>query len=117
MNPHITTEIVDTFTHVTWLEFEHKGEFMIANVDATLKIVDNKFALETVNSWSLCECVHPFLLHVLSKLTDEQSKAVYADLGQAVTAALVESIAKLPEQVTTKNEFEIEPTNSTEHAT
>ena len=117
MNPHVTTETVDTFTHITCLEFEHKGEFMIANIDATLKIVDNKFVLETVNSWSLCECVHPFLLQVLGQLTDEQSKAVCADLGQAVTAALIESISKLPEQVTTKNEFETELTNSTEHAT
>lgn len=90
---------------------------MVANVDATLKIVDNKFALETVNSWSLCECVHPFLLQVLGQLTDEQSKAVYADLGQAITAALVESITKLPEQVTTQNEFEPTNINSTEHAT
>ena len=92
---------------------------MIANVDATLKIVDNKFALETLNSWSLCECVHPFLLHVLSQLTDEQSKAVHAELEQAITAALIESITKLPEQVTTQNEFGTEHTNinSTEHAT
>ena len=117
MNPHVTTETVDTFTHITCLEFEHKGEFMIANIDATLKIVDNKFVLETVNSWSLCECVHPFLLHVLGQLTDEQSKAIYTELGQAITNALIESITKLPEQNTNKIEIETESVNFTENVT
>ena len=111
MIPHVTTEVIDTFTHVSCLEFEHKGEFMIANVDATLKIVDGKFILETLNSWSLCDCVHPFLLSVISVLDSEIKNAVQADLEASIRNALIESIKSLPEQITN------EPTNFTENAT
>lgn len=111
MIPHITSEVIDTFTHVSCLEFEHKGEFMIANVDATLKIVDGKFVLEAMNSWSLCECVHPFLLSVISILNPEVMITVQAELESAIKTALIESITALPEQNTNK------PTNLDENVT
>ena len=111
MLPHVTTEVIDTFTHVSCLEFEHKGEFMITNVDAKLKIVDGKFILETLNSWSLCDCVHPFLLSVISVLDSEIKNAVQVELEASIRSALIESIKSLPEQITN------EPTNFTENAT
>jgi hypothetical protein len=103
MIPHVITELVDTFTHVTCLEFEHKGEFMIANIDATLKIVDNRFVLEKLNSWSLCECVHPFLLYVIDALSEQSRGQLSLELSASVEAALLESITKLPEQNTNEN--------------
>lgn len=111
MIPHVTTEVIDTFAHVSCLEFEHKGEFMIANVDATLKIVDGKFVLETLNSWSLCDCVHPFLLSVIAALNSDTKFRVHLELEAAVKNALLESIKFLPEQNTN------EPINSIENVT